>query len=147
TAGSASAPSEAIVEDLRQIVNRYGKDHVILAGVSENERYPEIYQRYELIFRGMPIGLDPAGVMEYKLGAGERADLGRFLQGLASIDDRPVLWITPKGSKPFAMLTLYPPRDEIFGEEFRAEFWKEFEWAEQTQWFDIYLPRKDRRQP
>jgi hypothetical protein len=142
TAIQSSAPSAAVVQDLRLLLDRYGKDHVILAGIGESltnpEDYPVLYQRYALVFDGMPIGLDPPGVSEYKLAGGDPIDLDNFLAGLRQTDRRSVMWVIPKNARPFSMPTLYPPREAIFSEVFRTEFAQRFKHAETTEWFDVY---------
>lgn len=134
--------AQAIVEDMRSIIEKYGKDYVLFAGVGADNDYDLTYYRPLLVFAGMPVGIDPAALMESQQAGAAPPDLhklmGRF-QGHRG-KEKGTLWIIPKHSRPFSMATFYPSREKLYDPLFRAGFLSDCRLLTSSTHFDIYVP-------
>jgi hypothetical protein len=124
------------IEDIQEIVSRRGTEAVILMGAGDREHLLETQVRWELVFRGQPIGIDLASLMDYHLIGEGNADLARLERELGG--DRPLVWLIPRGNAPFSLRTYYPPEDALFPAAFRQDFLARYHKTRSMRQFDIW---------
>jgi hypothetical protein len=108
------------IEDIQEVVSGRGAEAVILMGAGDREHLLETQVRGELVFRGMPIGIDLASLMDYQLVGEAGVDLARLERELGN--GKPLLWLVPRDNEPFSLRTYYPPEDALFPLAFRQAF-------------------------
>jgi hypothetical protein len=101
------------------------------------------YVRPLLVFRSGFYPIDVPAVQEYQMSGLELPEA--TLQGLASC--RSDFWLVPKGGVPFANTNIYPSTHgvTVFPERFRQMFAQHYERDDDTQYFQVWRCREDRR--
>jgi hypothetical protein len=139
TGGAARQSAAAVVEDVRAVVARQGKDHVLLMGAAGNAQLGQLNTRPWLVFGGAPIGLDPAALMDFKRSGEAERDLETFARAIKQREGRSLMWLVPRGAEPFFVQTFYPPYDDLYGAKFRADFARLFVRLESSAFYDLYV--------
>jgi hypothetical protein len=143
TMSQQKAWAVSVKTDLNGILQHQGKNYRILMGLGDNNsnKYPKM--RPWLVFAGEPIGFDSSALMDLQLGGIYRADLRRLVAAMAAPDAHglPLLWLIPKGTKPFSVISSYPRMGPLFDDDFRATFDQMFQWSASTEYFDLYTER------
>jgi hypothetical protein len=126
----------SVLGDLRDVVRenrtRY---NVLMATGGTEEEYRLTYYRPQLVFEGMPIGIEPAALMDYRRSGMAGPSLARLEE---EVGPKPILWLVPRGGEPFGIQTLYFPHVPLFSEEFRSGFAASYTRISQSKYFDIY---------
>lgn len=130
----------ACTNDIRNLIAAHA-DKTLLMGVGGDGDYLPTFVRHELVFAGMPPGLDPITMMDFKGRNLPEPKLRALIDELRSRYGKPVIWLVPQGAPPFTMRTWYQPFDSLFSAEFRADFAALFERRESSEFFDVYAPR------
>jgi len=128
-----------LAAEIQGVVQRFGKTHAILMGQAEGPtgggQYELTYLRTMLVFAGMPIGFEPPPLMDAKRAGLDTPRLDDFPN---DAKEKPLLWMIPKGGKPFALMTWYPPYDHLYDEPFRRDFLSRYGLSGHTPHFDLY---------
>jgi hypothetical protein len=128
--------------DLERVIERYGSRYVLLCGAGGDADYSATLFRPLLVFAGFPIGPEPGALMDRKRGGTPLPTLKQFLAQLrrGSQSGKPVMWLIPRGAKPFSLHTAYPPQDRLFPPQFQEDFEKAFTRTAASVAFDLYTP-------
>ncbi|MBA2271193.1 MAG: hypothetical protein H0W20_11440 [Chthoniobacterales bacterium] len=133
---------QAAIREVQNIV-RDNPGYTFLAGAGGDAEYDATWVRCQLIFAGMPPGIDPMAKMDFTYVDSSEPELPALVQELEERHARPVAWLIPKNSDPFTMRTYYPPGGPLYSEKFRADFEASFERTRQTDLFDLYTPKTE----
>jgi len=135
-----SGRTEACLMDLRQLIQQY-PGHKILMGTGQADRHDfPATVRHELVFAGHPIGLDMAVVSDYQMGGSAGPRLGPLLEQLNQRDQRPPLWLIPRGADPFQTKNIYGDQ-LVYSGSFRRDFHTLFILQGQSAHFDLYVAK------
>ncbi len=110
----------------------------LLMGVGGDSDYWHTLVRHELVFGGMPPGIDPVAAMDFKGRDLPETNLDLLVDELSLHNPRPLFWLVPRGATPFTMRSLYAPNDLLFSENFRTDFSQHFEHTSSSEFFDVY---------
>jgi hypothetical protein len=139
--GSGERVAGTILEDVDQVLQRYGDQFVILSGVGESATYP-MTSRPALVFRGMPIGLDTCTLMDFGRSGTPEPSIHDLRAWIRKEYGKPLMWLVPKGDRPFVAKNAYPPYDDLFAGTFQADFRSEFRRLGESEQFDLYVARE-----
>jgi hypothetical protein len=141
-----AAEASSYINDVKTIV----RDHpgnIVLAGTATNDSYPGTFSRYELVFEGMPVGIDPCALMDSKQAGFGEIDLPSFNSYLEKKYGRPAIWIIPKNSTPFSMPDWYAfcllsnaSFIPLYSRTFAGDFSKMYARTASSEYYDIYTP-------
>jgi hypothetical protein len=134
------ADARASINDLRQLVDRHPA-LTLLAGSELGGQPVHSSYRLELVFRGMPPGINSPMQMDYQIAGTVETDLAKLEKELQEKYHRPIAWVAPKGSLPISMKSAYHPDRNLFSEKFHQDFAARFEKTESSLFFDLYTPR------
>ena len=137
------ATARACAADARRLLARYARC-TVLTGSGGDGDLDTIYQRHLPVFAGHPIGLDAAAVMDYQRGGTASPDLKSFDAEMCIRHERDLVWLLPRGAKPFTVSNIYDRQLQVYPPGFRQEFTEEFELREQSPYYDIYTPKLGR---
>ncbi|HVU37082.1 MAG TPA: hypothetical protein VHC95_02000 [Opitutales bacterium] len=146
---SSAAWAQDINADLDAILARHGQDSVILMGAGNDQDYIYTFFRTRLVFAGMPDGLEPGPLMEFVAAGKHLENLPKLTAALGqAYPGKKILWLVPKGDRPFAMTTLYAEvmrgdytnKAPLFDAQFQADFQKHYHLVESTRFYDLYGP-------
>lgn len=127
--------------DLRGIVTGNPGWSILMAGGGD-QAYPKTYFRYNLIFAGMPLGIDPVALMDFQLTGHGDVAFTPLMEELQKRYHRPVMWICPKGEQPFSMHnTAFGKIYDVYPESFVKDFSETYKYYGSSQLFDAYVPR------
>jgi len=131
------AEARASIHDLQEIVDQHPS--LTLLGGAPLGGQP-VYSSYhlQLVFNGMPPGINPPMQMDYQLAKVAESDLAKLEKELEEKYHRPIAWIVPKGAQPISMKTAYQPDRPLLSEKFHQDFAARFEKAESSRYFDLY---------
>jgi hypothetical protein len=128
-----------LASEIQEVLDKYGGTHVVCMGQAGGPQgggqYEFTYLRPLLVFKGMPIGLDPAVLMDRKKAGGTIPPADAIGKSLGTM---PVMWMIPKGEEPFTLRTWYPPGDDLYGEQFRQDFSSLWGVSSQIPHFNLY---------
>jgi hypothetical protein len=136
----AQSSGLAQLRDLQQIIDRH-RNETLLMGLGEDRHYFLTLKRPELVFNGMPPGIDAVAAMDFKGRGLPEPKLSALVKELGRRYRKPLLWLVPRNAMPFAMRTYYEPRTELFSDEFRSDFEDGFEQVGSTEFFDLYAAK------
>ncbi len=142
TARADSAEAERAQDDLLRLRSEH-PDAVLLVAPSDDATYRHIFGRFRLVADGMPAGIDPCALMDFARGKAGAVDLRELSDVLAAKAGKQVLWVLPKAGEPFSMRTYYPPYGQLFSENVRADFHRDFARVRSTEFFDVYRQREN----
>jgi hypothetical protein len=134
------APAAASIRDLRQLVAEHPA-YVWLGGAPLGGLAIENSYHLQLVFEGMPPGIQPPAQMDFQLANMVEADLGKLEKEIADKYRKPLAWVVPKGSLPLGMKTAFDQSRPIFSEKFRRDFSERFANTSSTPFFDLYTPK------
>jgi hypothetical protein len=95
----------------------------------------------QLVFKGMPPGLQPPAQMDFQLAGIPETDLTKLEKEIEQGYRRPIAWVVPKGSLPLGMKTAFDQSRPLFSEKFQREFAEGFVKGGSSRFFDFYLAR------
>ena len=139
--------AESIQGDVDTVWKKYGSDHILLMGTSDNNHYEWSLFRTDLIFHGQPVGIDPTAWMEMSFTGVRMPTVGEITTALSARQPgRKIIWLIPQGAPPFSMYNNYadwvdgeyqpsPPANDA---QFRADFSRAFQRIASTPYFDLY---------
>jgi len=137
----AFGPKEALakeqIADIEQIFQEK-MPCVLLNATGSLATHQENFYRTILVFNGMPIGIDPAGEMDYKSLGGYEPNLPAVVAELKLKYNQPIVWICPKDTVPFSLTSYYGSCDKVFSDKFVNDFHRLFQLSGQSSCFDIY---------
>lgn len=139
--------AKAIEQDVRFIAEQYGANSLLLFGVGDDyQSYTKTFYRSLLVFQGMPIGIDPAALMEFKRARIASPSMRDLIADIRAQNPgkEGVLWILPKGAKPFEMQTFYPPNDHLYDRNFQVEFAEGWRLCGESAFYEIYALNGDK---
>jgi hypothetical protein len=129
----------AYLEDVRSIVAEHPGWSILMGG-SSTVAYPTTFYRYELIFQGMPMGIDPVSLAFIRKKGENNIDLDALVAELQARDHRPVMWICAKGQEPFSMHS-YLSTELLYPKPFRKRFFEKYVYERSSRFYDLYVPR------
>ena len=135
----ADAAARACTADARRLLAKYA--HRTVLNGSGSGSLLTAYQRHTTVFAGHPIGIDAAAVMDYQRAGAEEPDLKRFTNEMRTRHRRELVWVLPRDEPPFAGQNIYDLDRWVYSQGFRRDFQEWFELREQTQFYDVYLPK------
>jgi hypothetical protein len=127
------------LEDIRHVLSERGDSAVVLMGVGDREHLTETLVRCELVFQGMPIGIDPGSLMDYAFAGQGDIDLDRLERLLGG--GKPLVWLIPRGTEPFSLRTYYLPEGPLFTPAFREAFLRSYHKTDSLTQFDVWEKR------
>jgi len=133
--GQMTAAREGI-EDIQRVLSERGEDSVVLMGTGDREHLTETLVRCQLVFRGMPIGIDPGSLMDYAFAGQGDIDLDRLEKVLGP--DKPLVWLIPRNNEPFSLTTYYWPEGPLFTPAFRQAFLRTYRKAGTMKQLDVW---------
>jgi hypothetical protein len=134
------ARSAASIRDLQQIVDTHPA-YVWLSGAPLGGEAIESSPYLQLVFKGMPPGIEPPAQMDFQLAGMPETDLAKLEKEVADKYRKPVAWVVPKGSLPVGMKTAFDQSRPLFSEKFRGEFSERFVKTSSSSFFDLYTPK------
>lgn len=140
----ASRRTAATMEnEVLSLLERYGSNSVLLFGADgDGSGYAKTFYRPLLVFHGMPIGIDPTSLMEFKFARIPTPSMTSLVDEIGDKHGgKQVLWIVPKGAEAFEMRTYYPPDDSLYGQSFRDEFARNYALSGETESYEVYALR------
>ena len=123
--------------ELETIMQKYGSSVILNAPGSLRSVEGDTY-RSDLVFHGMPIGVDSSAIMDFTEGHVPPASLDRLLGQVEDQYHRPVIWISPRYDEPFAETSYFHPYGRLFSDSFVQDFHRRFRLVEHSDSFDIY---------
>jgi len=111
---------------------------VLLNAAGSMATQEDDFYRAILVFNGMPMGIDPAGTMDYKSLGYNEPDLSDFVAEVNSKYHKPIVWICPRGTVPFSLTSYFGSCDRVFSDHFVNDFHRIFQLSGQSACFDLY---------
>jgi hypothetical protein len=133
------ARSAASIRDLQQVVDT-NPAYIWLGGAALGGEPIESSYYLQLVFKGMPPGIQPPAQMDFQLAGMPETNLAELEKEIADKYRRPVAWVAPKGSMPVGMKTAFDQSRPLFSEKFRREFSERFVNTSSSLFFDLYTP-------
>lgn len=134
--------SNSVVQDLERVMETYKKsadnDNQGIA-MGYGSSYPLAAYRPALVFANNPYLLDSASLMEMQ-AAGLNNTPESTLNAIRTCQIQ--YWLIPKNEKPFEVYSYYPPLQKLFSNQFRQAFRQQYERQEQTEFYDIWICKK-----
>jgi hypothetical protein len=131
----------ARLRDVKNILASRPHNAVVM-GLDGEAGYLSTLVRHELVFAGMPPGIDSVAAMDGKGGGLPESNLPRLVDELSRTAAKPLIWLIPRGATPFTKQTVYAPYDSLFTDEFRANFSERFERMSSSEFFDLYEAKR-----
>ena len=125
------------VRDLQHIIHQH-PNVTLLGGAALGGQPVHSSYHLELVFNGMPPGINPPMQMDYQLAGIAESDLLRLEKELTEKYRRPIAWVVPKGALPFSMKTAYQPDRFLLSAKFQQDFAARFKKTESSTFFDLY---------
>ena len=132
--------ARAAIRDLQQIIDQH-RSLTLLGGAPLGGTDVHGSYHLQLVFSGMPPGINPPMQMDYQLGGLVETDLLKLEEELEEKYHRPIAWVVPKGALPIGMKTAYQPDRPIFSAKFHQDFAARFEKTESSAFFDLYTAK------
>jgi len=136
---------EGVIDDIHIIQAAYGDRYTILMGAGG--KYSTTWYRTELVFSGLPIGLDNCALMDFQGSGVGPPDLATFQAWLKShvSPSKRTLWLVPREDVPFYLRSFrsleFKPwaNPELYPQSFKDDFAKMFPVRLMpTRYFDLY---------
>jgi hypothetical protein len=134
------AEATASIRDLQQLVDVH-PTYTWLGGAPLGGEPVESSYHLQLVFKGMPPGLQPPAQMDFQLAGIPETDLTKLEKEIEQGYRRPIAWVVPKGSLPLGMKTAFDQSRPLFSEKFQREFAEGFVKGGSSRFFDFYLAR------
>jgi len=123
--------------DLNQIMHEYGNE-VILDAPGSLRAIETDTSSSDLVFHGMPIGINPFAIMDFTEGHVPEPALDKLVNEVENQYHRKVIWISPRREEPFSETSYYSPQGRVFSKLFVQDFHRRFQLAGHSDYFDIY---------
>ena len=123
-----------VVADIREILQKMEGGNVHMGYGATRKGYHLTYYRPLLVFGGHGYFLDSVAVMDLKRNGIPIPPAVR--ERVASCEFRH--WLIPRDEEPFAMRSVFPPRDPLFDRQFRDLFRATFRKSGSTRFYDIW---------
>jgi len=123
--------------DLNQIMRDYGNE-VILDAPGSLLAIEADTSSSDLVFHGMPIGINPFAIMDFTEGHVPEPGLDKLVNEVENQYHRKVIWISPRHEEPFSETSYFYPYGRVFSELFVQDFHRRFQLAGHSDYFDIY---------
>jgi len=126
--------AEGITADMGEIMADH-PDRVIGMGYGGGDMYFHwTSQRPLLIFAGHPLLIDAISIMDSK-----RAHMDFPEAAIEAITDGRIdMWLVPRQQQPFYLPNWYPPHRDIFSDELRERFSRNYRLEGRTRYFDLW---------
>jgi len=142
-----TAWADDVQADIDGILKKYGTDHIVLMGNSDNGHYDWTYFRTSLIFQGQPVGLEPAALADLQYAGVVMPTLAETSAALvARQPGKKILWLVPPDAVPFSLNSYYAKWDNnefkdpmpVYSQQFRTDFAQAFHRVDSSRYFDLY---------
>jgi len=142
-----ASTAAGIQTEIDEIQQKYGYDHILLMGNSDNDHFEWTQVRASLVFSGQPVGLEPVALMDMEFGGVRMPTLPEITTALMAREPgRKIIWLVPNEGVPFSMHSYYAswanneyqPSPPVYDEKFRKDFGQTFQRIASTQHFDLY---------
>jgi len=123
--------------DLDQVMQEHPNEIILNAPGSLKAVESDTYRSY-LVFHGMPIGIDPAAMMDFAEGRVPEPQLDTLVNKIEAQYHCQVMWISPRNEEPFSETSYYHPFGKVFSGQFVQDFHRRFHLSGHSDYFDIY---------